>query len=868
MKIKLNKIQALCAVLSITLSLAACSNTAKINLEPLSGNIQKGTTWKTDNYTTEIIDYLSPETRLLKMTLIANDGGRELYFDSASCDIAYKTADSIYFSTPWDLYRDKKSVDTQKVKIASQLRLSYVDSKQNVSEIFSFPECVAKGQYKLEKIKNGVRVNMIIGRAEDKTLLPPVITSESFKKVYESLSGRAKNRLKAFYKLYDTNTTPQTQIDSIAEKYPIVKDMPIYVLKNVTDNEKQEIESYFKEAGYTFEDMEKDLKTVGAVAEDSISPRFEISIIYELKNGELAVSIPTELIKYDEKKFTLLEIGALEYFASAGCTGEGYIFVPDGNGAVFGFNQNGKKLGNEVKIPIYGYDRSLTYTSGNEKLMTAALPVFGIKSNSGTMLAMVDEGESVTDIIASTGGSVSGYARAGAVFNYSDYDVFEYKDVNTQYSWTLAEKNHYDGIYRICFAALSSGSGYSEMAEYYRNRLKLKEKASESTKLVLGLYGTIKHKEDFLFVPVKRNVALTTFEDAGIIADEMLENGIDSLDLRYIGWSNGGLNGRAYSSATVEGAIGGKSKLKKLGEKLNAKKVGLYLDANIAYVSNNTLFDGFTAMKDTSRMLDKTYAGYNKARLSSGLMNDEYFMYAVRPQSMWRIFNSFIKSYNKLNLKGISLSRLGSDLNSDKDIKRGLVRSTSQRYTEEILKKAADNYTVMTEGANSYVYKNASVLIDIPLSASGYPDADYAVPFLQMVLHGSVDYTTSAVNLSGNYRIEVLKAIENGSGLYFELACRNTDVLKDSTKADKYSVNYDIWKKQIFECYSQVNKAIGDLSKQKMTDYQYVTDGVSKVKYSSGTVIYVNYNHEDVNADGITFPGYSYVRTGKESESD
>lgn len=859
----MNKIRVLCLLLCIAFCFSACSGTVKIDIKPLQSELTKGTEWKVETHSEKIESFASADERLSKMTLVASDEGKELYFDTATCDIAYKSDGGVYFSTPWGLASDTKSVDTQKVKIASQLRLQFMDAKQMVSEIFSFPECVAKGQYTLERLKNGVQVNMIIGRAEQRTLLPLAVTVESFEKVYESLEGRAKTRLKAFYKLYDIESTPKSQIESIAEKYPVVEDMPIYVLKNVTDNEKAELEKYFKDAGYTFEDLEKDLDAVGATEEETVSPRFVISIRYELTNGELAVCIPTALIEYDKKNFTLLEIGLLEYFASADCKGDGYILVPDGNGAVIGFNQNGKKLGNDIKIPVYGYDRSLTYTSGNENLMTAPLPVFGIKSETGTMLAMIDKGAAVTDIIASSGGSTSGYARAGAVFTYSDYDSFEYKDVNTQYSWNLAEKNCYDGDYQINFALLNSGDGYSQMAEYYRERLDLKQKASNDVKLVLGLYGSVKHKDEFLFIPVTRQMAITTFDDAGVIADEMLDSGVKSLDFRYIGWSKGGLDGRVYDSASVQSVIGGKSGLKKLKEKLSSKKIGLFLDADLAYVSNNSLFDGFKAVSDTSRMLDNTYAGYNEVRLSSGLMNEKRFMYAVRPEAMWRIFNKFSSSYKKLGLDGVSLGSLGCNLNSDKDADKGLDRSAAERYTTGILKEASKNYSVMTMGANSYVFENASVLLDVPLSASGYPDADYSVPFLQMILHGSVDYTTTAVNLSGDFRTEVLKAIENGSGLYFEIAYRNSEILKESSQTDKYSVDYKIWKNQITECYSQVKQAIGDLSNQRIVDFKQVADGVSKTQYSSGTVIYVNYNDEDVNAEGVTVPKYSYIRIEK-----
>jgi len=860
----MNRIRVLCAVLCAALFLSGCSGAAaSINTAPQAVTFSKGTDWKVEEFSTEIKDFSSEEERLSAMTLVGNDGEAELYFDPSTCDIAYKTADGIYFSTPWDLSADTKSVDTQKVKIASQIRLSFIDNKQTVSEIFSFPECITKGQYTLEKLENGVQVNMIIGRAEQRTLLPSAMTVESFETVKEALSGRAQTRLKAFYKLYDPETTAAGQIDVIAEKYPVAREMPIYVLKNVTDNEKGELEKYFKESGYSFEDMEKDLEAVGATEQETVSPRFVISIRYELINGELSVSVPTESIDYDTKNFGLLEIGVLEYFASSTCKDNGYIFVPDGSGAVIGFNQNGDKAGNDIKIPVYGYDRSLTYTSGYENLMTAPLPVFGIKSEKGTMFAVIEEGEAVADIVASSGGSTSGYARAGAVFTYCDYDSFEYKDVNTQYSWILAEKNHFGGIYRVNFAMLGSGDGYSQMAEYYRNRLNLKQKSNTELKLVLGLYGSIKHRDEFLFIPVDRQVALTTFEDAEKIADEMIESGVNSLDLRYIGWSKGGLAGRAYSSAEVQGVIGGKSDLKKLNNALKDKNIGLYLDADMAYVSNNTLFDGFTAVSDTARMLDNTYAGFNKVRLSSGLMNENQFMFAVRPEAMWKIFNKFSSSYKKLDLQGISLGSLGANLNSDKDTKNGTDRGTAERYTEEILKKASEAYKVMSSGANRYVFDTASILLDVPLEASGYPDADYSVPFLQMVLHGSIDYTTMATNLSGDYRTEVLKAIENGSGLYFELAYRNADVLKDSNQTDKYSVDYSIWKDQIVDCYNQVKNAIGDLTAERIINHSHISDGVSKIEYSSGDVIYVNYTEQEVTAEGVTVPEYSYIRTEK-----
>ena len=195
----MNRIRVLCAVLCAALFLSGCSGAAaSINTAPQAVTLSKGTDWKVEEFSTEIKDFSSEEERLSAMTLVGNDGEAELYFDPSTCDIAYKTANGVYFSTPWDLSADTKSVDTQKVKIASQIRLSFIDNKQTVSEIFSFPECITKGQYTLEKLENGVQVNMIIGRAEQRTLLPSAMTVESFETVKEALQAERRQDLKPF----------------------------------------------------------------------------------------------------------------------------------------------------------------------------------------------------------------------------------------------------------------------------------------------------------------------------------------------------------------------------------------------------------------------------------------------------------------------------------------------------------------------------------------------------------------------------------------------------------------------------------------------------------------------------------------------
>ena len=68
----------------------------------------------------------------------------------------------------------------------------------------------------------------------------------------------------------------------------------------------------------------------------------------------------------------------------------------------------------------------------------------------------------------------------------------------------------------------------------------------------------------------------------------------------------------------------------------------------------------------------------------------------------------------------------------------------------------------------------------------------------------------------------------------------------------------------MLECYQTVNQAVGDLAEQEMTDHSYPVPGLSKVTYQSGTVIYVNYNETEAEADGHTVPAGGYLRVDGE----
>ena len=179
--------------------------------------------------------------------------------------------------------------------------------------------------------------------------------------------------------------------------------------------------------------------------------------------------------------------------------------------------------------------------------------------------------------------------------------------------------------------------------------------------------------------------------------------------------------------------------------------------------------------------------------------------------------------------KTIALTRqtfvaLGTDLNSDFDEDEPYNREDSKKFTMETLAKIdADYENVMIKGGNAYTLAYANHITGIATDSSRFLQASEAIPFIGMVLHGSKYISGSPINMEGDIKSAILKAIENGSSLYFVLSKQNTSLLKeDFTLSSYYSVSYDIWKNDVVEYYTILNDVTKDLQTSYIVDHEFL----------------------------------------------
>ena len=119
----------------------------------------------------------------------------------------------------------------------------------------------------------------------------------------------------------------------------------------------------------------------------------------------------------------------------------------------------------------------------------------------------------------------------------------------------------------------------------------------------------------------------------------------------------------------------------------------------------------------------------------------------------------------------------------------------------KLLSKAAEKNTVEVEGANLYTLKYADTIRNLPNSQKTLSAfCDKSIPFCQMVLHGSIQYTGDPINLYHDEGVQLLNMIEYGYTPYYKLTASGSMQLKYTENNEIFSSKYSLWKKSYSEC--------------------------------------------------------------------
>lgn len=589
---------------------------------------------------------------------------------------------------------------------------------------------------------------------------------------------------------------------------------------------------------------------------------FVVPIEYTLQNDIFKATIPTNEIKeLNKKQYLISAVDVLPFFAAAGLKDQGYIFIPDGSGALINYN-NGKKCEPYCEN-VYGTDLLLSDITKNSNEHTIQMPVFGLKTNHTAVFGIITSGDASACISATSGGNNTSYNQAYSGFNYRDTFTTRISKDNKEYNFTQYGECCLNGTnFSIEYRFLhGENANYSGMAACYRSYLMeqgvLKDKMHNAVPMAVELYGAIITQKNVLGVQKDTVTKLTSYEQVQQMAEDFKADNVKNFAIQYRGWNSGGLKAKMTDTVKAEKELGGSRALNNLISYTEKNDIPVYFEADFMNLYQDG--NGYHHARNGTKLLMQEPAKVYSYEYASGKIITDTLSYLLYPNGLKSLCANFSKSAQKNHITSVFATGFGNMLYADYSKTNYTMRYASKQKVEEalsVLDSAGQNVAV--QGANIYAISAASTIFDVPTESSKFDVSDRSVPFYQMVIRGYKNMFVESLNLSSNPKRDFLKAIETGSGIKFTWIAEDTSILYETEYNHLFGLNRSAWYDQSVKQYAEVEALYARIGDSCIISHTAYAENVFVTEYENGTRVAVNYSGRDVLVDGIKVPADNY----------
>ena len=773
-----------------------------------------------------------------------------------------KNSGRVWRSNPENIEGDKIANSAHKDLLNSTLVVNYTTSLGSV-DLNNYGYSIQNGNYQISQLDDTtIQVDYAVGKIEKIYCIPTAITQERFNQFTANLKKSTKNKLISNYVLYEPDKLDSKKNkDEIKALYPSVTEQALYVLKSdIKENNKKKLEGYFAEVGYNQAEYEIDMQLV-AGARATSNPVFNVRMIYRLEDGDLVVEIPYSSIRFKEN-YAITYITPLPMFGAAGVDQEGFMFVPEGGGALIRYNNN-KLYQNAYYANLYGWDYGLNRKEVISETRNS-FPVFGMACNGGSFICMMEGATSYGGIQADISMRYNSFNTVNAKYNVLHYDQYNVSAKTAQLVY-MFEKNIPDDTVIHRYRFIDSDS-YVDMAYAYGDYLRENELmkdavASEVSPVSMELVGAIDKTVVKFGLPIDSVVATTTFAQAEEIIQEVTQQGVSNLNVRMSGWMNGGITQKVLQRVNVLRELGGKDAMQHLINSAKENNTKLYFDGISCFAYDSGILEGFIPFRDAARYTTREQIKITRYDPITYIPQDwleDYYL--VRPEYAKNGTTNMIQFLNSQNAAGISFRDIGSFLSADYNLKNLTSRETVKELNIQSMQEAkAAGQSIMIRTGNDYALPYADIITDVDMSGTKYSLIDQMVPFYQIACHGLKDYTGDPINLSGDYLQEFLKCVETGAGLNFTFMAEDAMILQDTMHSSLFGSTYEKWKNDAMDMILRYQKDTAGLNQLRIVNHQQINDDVTETTYEDGTKIYVNYSNSNYDEFGRQIPARDYI---------
>ncbi|MDE6034456.1 MAG: hypothetical protein K2G36_00900 [Ruminococcus sp.] len=549
---------------------------------------------------------------------------------------------------------------------------------------------------------------------------------------------------------------------------------------------------------------------------DYNSGNFHFYVDYVLEKDCLRAVFDTSGLVEKSSSEIATEITIAGNFGASDDTESGYFIVPDGCGTLINFN-NGKTDADSYRQKIYGENvaiipEKISYTE------QAYLPIYSIVRENNALLAIASQGDTDVYITANVSGqSGSNYNTCNFTFILRNTDNYHMGDGTENI--TVFENGDIDcgNIEIIYYPIVKDDVNYVDVAEIYRKYLIEKCGLAGSvpenySPLYIKFYGGAEKKKTFCGIPVMRKQKITSYVEAVEILEKLGD--IDSMIIAGQNFTDSGIENKFDTDFRPSGVLGGERDFNKLMKLIKENNYEFYTVSDTEYFSGNGLgiFSGTMRISGSYTQIPSYNPAFSKPD------NSRKKHYLLSPDNFDKIYN----------FSGKLTSVLYGDYG----------RNKITRYrSREIIRKNISDGDVFADGANAYILPYVRHVINIPLHSSRFDISDMDVPFYQIVLHGIVPYTSTAINASADIDDILLMSAVTGSSLYYDLI-GSAEEIGDTEFDYLFYADSAYWTDTVSRQYGIISPVLKTVSNATITGYTVENDGQTiTAEFSSGDVI-------------------------------
>jgi len=570
--------------------------------------------------------------------------------------------------------------------------------------------------------------------------------------------------------------------------------------------------------------------------------QIRLTMIVLFDNGEVTIEIPNESIVENE----YFKLKSIQVYKDFGAVQEdtvpGYVFVPDGIGALIDYDTDDLGVPN-YKKSVYGnalgYNTEEDLNNLNQNEYRIYAPVFGFVHGveQHGIFANILSGDLYANINVYYPSRNRGYTTIFSEFVYRHTYAQPIDQIGN--TITLLQEDINQVNLKLKYTVLSGDSAsYVGMAKTYKEYLLTigasMQNPIERTPLMLSFLAS----ENAPGIIWSNHIQLSTLEDILNIVEELNQSLNPNMNVSIEGFSKQGVSWSGPTYNKIDSDFGSVDELQQLSQLVDH----LYMVTN--HILAPTSGSGYSQYRDlASKINDQLYT-------FKDLTSDYYLLEYKKVESS---FHDSLEMFSSLDVDHAYQS-FGSLLYDD--FKNELYLKNQVVMIQQLLGEL--DTEVALYDSNAYLYGYVDAIIEVPMYSSQYVSFDDTVPFLSIAMSNMIDLYSPSATFFPYVRDDLLRMIDFHIYPSFIVTTNYTTKLQETNLSEIYVSDYDVISPMIDTYYQFIGDALVQTLNASITAREVLQSGVVIVSYDNGLEIIINYTDQAVSILGVVVEAKHY----------